>query len=114
LLDNVGGMRDVNLTDEVIPSALEVAVPDASLREQMAMRWRGMSGAAHALTWHFFGYDGTSASEVDAGGVGRVAVKGDVGRLTMDYFTAYHVARAGWRLLDRRSRVEPDEPPKSG
>lgn len=102
LLENIGGLLEVNLTDDVIPSALEVAVPDASQRAQMMVRWRSMSGAAHALAWHYFGYDGTTATDVDAGGVGRIAVGGDVGRLAMDYFTAYHVATAGWRLLDER------------
>lgn len=104
LLADVGGLLEVNLTDDVIPSALEYAVPDASQRAQMLVRWRAMSGAAHALTWHFFGYDGTSATDLDPGGVGRVAIGGDIGRLTMDYFPPFHVAAAGWRLLEERSR----------
>lgn len=105
LLDDVGGVRDVNLSDDVIPSALKVAVPDAPQRGPMTLRWRSMSGAAHALAWHYFGNDGTSATGLDDGGVGRISFAGDVGRLVMDYFPAYHVAKAGWRLLDKRCRV---------
>jgi hypothetical protein len=64
-----------------------------------------MSGAAHALGWHYFGNDGTNATDVDAGGVGRITIGGDLGRLVMDYFPAYHVATHGWRLLNERCRV---------
>lgn len=105
LLGNLGGLLEVSLTDDVIPSALEYAVPDASQRAQMLVRWRSMSGAAHALAWHYFGYDGTSASDLDAGGVGRIAIGGDIGRLTMDYFPPFHVASAGWRLFEERCHV---------
>lgn len=105
LLDDVGGLIEVNLTDDVIPSALEYAVPQASQRAQMFVRWRSMSGAAHALFWHYFGYDGTSATDLDPGGVGRIAIGGDMGRLAMDYFPPFHVAAAGWHLVDERCRV---------
>jgi hypothetical protein len=108
LLDNVGGRAEVNLTDDVIPTALEYTIPDDSQRAQMLVRWRAMSGAAHALTWHYFGYDSTTASDVDAGGVGRVAVGGDIGRLAMDYFPPFHVATAGWRLLEQRCSLPGD------
>ena len=103
LLDNVGGLVEVNLTDDVIPTALAHTIPGDAQRGQMLVRWRAMSGAAHALTWHYFGYDSTAASDVDPGGVGRVAVGGDVGRLAMDYFPPFHIATAGWRLLEQRS-----------
>src|SRR5690606_9251686 len=86
LLDDVGGAVAVNLTDDVIPAALEYAVPNPAQRGQMVVRWRAMSGAAHALTWHFYGYDSTEASDVDEGGVGRLDVGGDIERLAMDYF----------------------------
>jgi hypothetical protein len=105
LLADVGGLLEVNLTDDVIPSALEYAVPNPPQRAQMLVRWRSMSGAAHALAWHYFGYDGTSATDLDPGGVGRIAIGGDIGRLAMDYFPPFHVAAAGWRLLDERCRV---------
>lgn len=102
LLDSVGGLAEVNLTDDVIPTALEFAIPDGVQRTQMLVRWRAMSGAAHALAWHYFGYDSTTATDVDPGGVGRVAVGGDIGRLALDYFPPFHVATAGWRLFDQR------------
>jgi hypothetical protein len=104
LLANVGGPCAVNLSDDVIPTAFEVAVPNAAQRAAMTIRWRSMSGAAHALVWHYFGNDGTTATTLDAGGVGQIAVAGDLGRLVMDYFPAYHVATGGWRLLARRSQ----------
>jgi hypothetical protein len=107
LLDEVGGVAAVNLTNDVLPTAVKVAVPDEGdqLRADLVLRWRAMSGAAHALLWHYFGYEGTSASEVDEGGVGTIEVAGDIPRLAMDYFTGYRVAVAGWRLLEVRSRV---------
>ncbi len=105
LLDDLGGQVEVNLSDDVIPVALAAAVPDAAQRGQMTIGWRSMSGAAHALAWHYFGHAGTSASELDEGGVGRISIAGDVGRLVMDYFPAYHVATAGWRLLNERCFV---------
>lgn len=107
LLDDLGGPVTVNLTDDVIPAALEYAVPGPAQRAQMVVRWRCMSGAAHALGWHFFGYDSTEAFDVDEGGVGRVEASGDVGRLAMDYFPPYHVAVAGWRLLHERAGLAP-------
>ena len=61
-----------------------------------------MSGAAHSLVWHYFGNEGTKATDLDACGVGQINVAGDVGRLVMDYFSAYHVVTAGWRLLAKR------------
>ena len=103
LLDTVGGLIEVNLTDHVIPAALGYTIPDTVQRAQMLLRWRAMSGAAHALTWHYFGYDSTTATEVDPGGVGRVVVGGDIGRLAFDYFPPFHIASAGWRLFDQRS-----------
>ena len=110
LLDDVGGAVAVNLTDDVIPAALEYAVPNPAQRGQMVVRWRAMSGAAHALTWHFYGYDSTEASDVDEGGVGRLDVGGDIERLAMDYFPPYHVAAAGWRLLHERAGLGQPSP----
>lgn len=106
LLEDVGGKCSINLTTEIIPTALEFTVRDAGQRGQMMPRWRSMSGAAHALPWHFFGNEGTTATDLDDGGVGVgvgvVTVNGDVQRLLMDYMTAYHVAAAGWRLMAAR------------
>lgn len=104
LLDNVGGRLKINLTDNVIPCALEYAVPNPSQRGQMTPGWRSMSGAAHALVWHYSGPDGLTAADPDEGGVGLISVEGKVQRLVADYFTAYHVAAAGWRLLQQRCR----------
>jgi hypothetical protein len=105
LLEDLGGVYKINLTDVVIPAALQYAVPDDEAQGQMILGWRSMSGAAHALAWHFFGNAGTSAAEVDALGIGEITVGGDVERLLMDYFTAYRVALAGWDLLDKRCAV---------
>lgn len=103
LLAGVGGRVSINLSDVIIPAALERAIPDAGQRAQMALRWRTMSAASHALVWHHFGNEGTSHSELDAAGIGHIEVKGDIGTLIMDYFTAYHVATTGWELLAARS-----------
>ena len=110
LLGHRGGLRDLNLSDEVIPTALAVAVPDASQRGQMLVRWRTMSGAAHAFAWHLFGNEGTTPHDLDPGGVGPISVAGDLETLLMDYFTAYHVSVAGWRLLDKRCAADPKSP----
>lgn len=105
LLAELGGRYRINLTNEVVPAALAVAVPDERLRAEMLLQWRSMSGAVHALMWHHFGQQGTTVSDLDDQHIGRVAIGGDVGRLIMSYFTAFHVARAGWSLVAQRSGV---------
>ena len=62
-----------------------------------------MSGSAHSLLWPYYGHAGTRTHSVDDDGVGRTVIGGDVERLSMDYFSAFHVASCGWRLFAERA-----------
>lgn len=105
LLSSLGGRLPINLTDVVIPAAVDAAPFTAQQRTMVRMQWRSMSGAAHSLIWQHFGTPGTTAADLDSSGVGRVEVGGDVQSLAMAYFSGYHLARAGWSLYERRSQA---------
>lgn len=111
LLGGLGGPYNINLTNEVVPRAAEV-LGDERLRSQVLLQWRSMSGAVHALMWHHFGQQGTSVSDLDEDRIGRIAIAGDVGRLVMVYFSAFHMAAAGWQLFALRSGI-PELIPRS-
>lgn len=102
LLAELDGACPINITDVVLPAAVEV-IADTSLRPQIIGRWQQMSGSVHGLMWQHFGHDGTSVTDIDDDQIGLVLIGGDVGQLVMDYFSVFHLARAGWDLLASRS-----------
>lgn len=99
VLAELGGPLKINLTDDVLPAAIMATPGDDEFHAGALLRWRSMSGAAHSLMWHHFGAAGTTAEDRDADGVSRVVAGGDIGSLVIDYFTAFRVAHAGWRML---------------
>lgn len=103
LLETLGGRCSTNLSDSIIPAAVEVLGDE--LRPQVELQWRTMSGAVHALMWHHFGYKGTSARDVNEDRIGHITVGGDVERLVMEYFSGFQLAVAGWRLFAVRSGI---------
>ncbi len=103
MLDNLGGAIKINISDTLLPAALEATSSDPEFRAQVMMRWRSMSASAHSLLWEQFGHTGTSIHDTDSDGIGLVVVGGDVARLAMDYFSAFQVASTGWRLLAKRT-----------
>lgn len=65
LLDPLGGPIGWNMTDTIIPAAMDETTTDARQRAQLESRWRVMSGAAHGFVWPHFGAPGTTVSNVD-------------------------------------------------
>jgi hypothetical protein len=98
-----GGAIRINITDDVLPIAVTATTNQREAQDEMQLRWRAMSGSAHSLLWPHFGHDGTSVGAADERGVGQVVVRGDVARLAMDFFSAYHVAQRGWDLFAQRA-----------
>lgn len=103
LLDPLGGPVGWNMTDTIIPAAINETTPDSRQQAQFESRWRVMSGAAHGFVWPHFGAPGTTVSNVDPVGVGLVTVGGSIGTLAIDYFIAFHVTARGWALFAERS-----------
>lgn len=98
-----GGAIRINITDDVLPAAVKATSIEVEFQDQVQLRWRAMSGSAHSLLWPQFGQSGTAVGAADERGVGQVVVRGDVERLGVDYFSAYHVAVQGWSLFARRA-----------
>ena len=103
LLEPLGGEISINMNDDVIPKAVAEVWPSTRARAQVVSRWRAMSGASHALMWHYFGNAGTTVGETDPAGIGHITVAGDPERLLIDYFTGYHLTYHGWQLFARRA-----------
>lgn len=103
LLDQLGGPIGWNLTDNIIPAAVDQTTADERQRAQFKSRWRVMSGAAHGFIWSHFGAAGTAVSDLDPSGVGLVTIGGSVQTLAIDYFTAYHVTARAWALFAQRT-----------
>jgi hypothetical protein len=112
VLEGLGGPYDINLTNEVVPKAVEV-IRDERVRAQALLQWRWMSGAVHALVWHHYGQQGTSVSDLDEERIGRIEIRGDVGRLVMAYFSGFHLTVAGWELFAVRSGIPELIPPST-
>lgn len=102
LADCYGGASRINMTDDVLPVALAATTSEKTFQQQVQLRWRQMSGSAHSLIWPHYGHADTRADSVDSAGIGYTVDGGDVERLGMDYFSAYHVAERGWRLFGQR------------
>ena len=103
MLAPLGGPISWNLTDIIIPAAMQETVPDPRQRAQLESRWRVMSGAAHGFIWPHFGAAGTTIADVNPEGVGLTTVAGSVETLAIDYFTAFHVATRAWALFAERA-----------
>ncbi|MGE3689379.1 MAG: hypothetical protein AB7J47_23805 [Acidimicrobiia bacterium] len=103
LLDQLGGPIGWNLTDIVIPAAVDQTTADERQRAQFKSRWRVTSGAAHGFIWSHFGAAGTAFSDLDPSGIGLVTIGGSVQGLAVDYFTAYHVTARAWALFAKRA-----------
>jgi hypothetical protein len=102
LAERYGGASRINMTDDVLPAALAATTSEREFQQQVQLRWRQMSGSAHSLLWPHYGHAGTTTDSVDSSGIGYTVDGGDVDRLGMDYFSAYHVAACGWRLFGQR------------
>lgn len=103
VLSPLGGPISWNLTDVIIPAAMQATVPEQRQRAQLESRWRVMSGAAHGFIWPHFGAAGTTISDLGPEGIGLATITGSVETLAIDYFTAFHVASRGWALFAMRS-----------
>lgn len=103
LLNQFGGPVGWNLTEKIIPAAVDQTTANERQRAQFKARWRVMSGAAHGFIWSHFGAAGTAYSDLDPSGVGLVTIGGSVQTLAIDYFTAYHVTARAWALFAQRA-----------
>jgi hypothetical protein len=95
------GRSALNLTDEVIPEALDLVFPDAAQRQEGRALWALMSGDAHVLGWstatrgHVGPTDRTS-------GLAEGAVGGSFAQIAQPFMASHGLLRAGWSLFDRR------------
>lgn len=103
LADQYGGATRIVVATDVLPAAVEATTSEKAFREHVQLRWRQMAGSAHSLLWPHYGHAGTRSHSVDPSGIGYNVDGGDVERLGMDYFSAYHVAACGWRLFAQRA-----------
>lgn len=103
LADKYGGATRIVMATDVLPAAVEATTGEQAFRDQVQLRWRQMAGSAHSLLWPHYGHAGTHSHSVDSSGIGYNVDGGDIERLGMDYFIAYHVAVRGWRLFAQRA-----------
>lgn len=91
----------LDLTNIVIPQALDHTFPDRERRESGRELWRQMSADAHVLGWSLF--QRASFDRVDrTSGLGD-GVSGGSWRLIAQPFVASHkLLKEGWSLFDRR------------
>ncbi|QDO89989.1 hypothetical protein FNH13_18055 [Ornithinimicrobium ciconiae] len=95
------GKAALNLTDTVIPEALDHVFPDAARRESGRTLWTLMSGDAHVLGWST-ATRGQMGLTNRASGLAEGSVRGSFADIAQPFMAAHRLLRAGWSLFDRR------------
>jgi hypothetical protein len=96
------GRKALNLTDEVIPEALDSVFPDVSRRQDGRALWALMSGDAHVLGWSTATRGQTGPTD-PVTGLAEGTVGGSFSDIAQPFTAAHGLLRAGWSLFDRRS-----------
>lgn len=96
------GQAALNLTDEVIPKALDLVYPDVARRQDGRALWALMSGDAHVLGWST-ATRGQMGPTDRSSGLAEGAVGGSFADIAQPFLAAHGLLRAGWSLFDRRS-----------
>lgn len=91
----------LDLTNIVIPGALNAAFDNERLTAAGILQWRMMGGDAHVLPWAIV-RRGTFSGPEDEHGRSEGAVAGNFGHIAEPFILAYRLVRVGWGLFDRR------------
>lgn len=104
-MDEVAAVRTgkaaLNLTNEVIPKALDIVFPDAARRQDGRALWALMSGDAHVLGWST-ATRGQMGPADRASGLAEGVVGGSFADIAQPFIASHRLLRAGWSLFDRR------------
>lgn len=97
-------------TTRMIEDAAKEAFGDPKLTQEAILYWRSTSGAAHGFAWPLFGTAGTVQTKL-AGedGIAEFQAGGSLERMANPYMAAFHIARQGWSLLNRRGSTPATE-----
>jgi len=95
------GKAALNLTDEVIPEALDLVFPDASRRQDGRALWALMSGDAHVLGWSTATRGQMGPTDRNSG-LAEGTVGGSFADIAQPFMASHGLLRAGWSLFDRR------------
>lgn len=95
------GIAALNLTDEVIPEALDFVFPDSSRRQDGRALWALMSGDAHVLGWST-ATRGQMGPADRTSGLAEGTVGGSFADIAQPFMATHGLLRAGWSLFDRR------------
>lgn len=86
-------------------AAAAVFAPDAAA--EAGLEWQSGSGAAHGFAWSLLNSPETKqVGDADGAGLAEFHGRASLGRIANGYLAAFHMARAGWSLLERRNAVE--------
>ena len=95
------GAAALNLTDKVIPEALDLVFADPSRRQDGRALWALMSGDAHALGWSM-ATRGQMGPTDRRSGLAEGTVGGSFADIAQPFMASHGLLRAGWSLFDRR------------
>lgn len=95
------GQAALNLTDEVIPQALDYVFSDAARRQDGRALWALMSGDAHVLGWSTVSR-GQMGPTNRTSGLAEGTVGGSFADIAQPFMATHGLLRAGWSLFDRR------------
>lgn len=95
------GAAELNLTDTVIPAALDLVFPDAPRRRDGRALWNLMSADAHVLGWST-ATRGQTGSVDRASGLAVTVIGGSPSHVAQPFIASHRLLRAGWSLFDRR------------
>lgn len=103
-LENVRtGRAALNLTDEVIPEALDHVFPDSSRRQDGRALWALMSADAHVLGWSTATRGQTGPADQKSG-LAEGAVGGSFADIAEPFMATHGLLRVGWSIFDRRCK----------
>jgi hypothetical protein len=85
-------------------AASVVFTPEVSA--EASLEWQSGSGAAHGFVWPILNSPDTKqVGSADDTGLAEFHGGASLGRMANGYFAAFHMARAGWSLLNSRNAV---------
>lgn len=95
------GRAALNLTDQVIPEALDLVFSDTARRQDGRLLWTLMSGDAHVLGWST-STRGQMGPTDRSSGLAEGTVGGSLADIAQPFIASHGLLRAGWSLFDRR------------
>lgn len=95
------GKAALNLTDEVIPEALDLVFADTARRQAGRSLWALMSGDAHVLGWST-ATRGRMEPTDRRSGLAEGIVGGSFADVAQPFMASHGLLRAGWSQFDRR------------